>query len=257
MLTITAGACAPGVPPQPTALANISFSPVNAPPPPQTTLSNAGALSAYTTTITLTYTQTGAVLAPSQLLLLSQAAGPACASISTYAWPATLAQTVLELPAAAATAAAAASAPLAASAAATQPATPDDDASYARGDGRLGPYQSAGVGVSCTVVFLAVVYLLSLLCRRVRRRRLLARLADDENLRGKVELPGDCECAKHAPVAELPAVEPPRPPVELPAFEWAGGGGGPALSELSSGDEEGSERGKTGSPLGDWLPTPI
>src|SRR5207253_1404174 len=71
-MTITAGACAPGVPAQPTALSNISFAAVNSPPPAETTVSNANALSTFTTTSALIFTQTAAVN-PAQLLLIAQA----------------------------------------------------------------------------------------------------------------------------------------------------------------------------------------
>jgi hypothetical protein len=259
-MSITAGACAPGVPPQPTTIWNISFA-AKPPPPAQTTLSNASASSAFTTTSVLTYTQTATVNA-AQALLLAQAVGPACSSISTYAWPATLQQAVVELPAAPTTttfsSAAArtvtllpATVPADSAPAASATGKPDEDSSY--GSGHLGAYQSAGVGVSCTVVFLAVVFLLFLLWRRRFSRRQRSR-DDEERVRGKVELSADCECAKPVVVAELPAIELAKEPVELPAFEtWTSG----TLSELSSGEDEGSERGKSGSPLGDWLPTPI
>jgi hypothetical protein len=261
-MTITAGACAFGVPPQPTILSNVSFATVNSPPPAQTTLSNASVLSTVTTTATLTFTQTAAV-GTEQLLLLAQSVGPACSSISTYAWPATFQQVVVELPTAPATAAATPSAaahtvtvlpatvPASSASSAAAAAAPDDDGSY--GNGRLGPYQSAGVGVGCTVVFLAVVYLLFLLWRRRRRQR---RVRDDG---GEVaELPADCECSKPKVAAELPAIELVQDPVELPAFEtWTSGGTLSELSELSLGEDDLSERAKSSSPLGDWLPTPV
>jgi hypothetical protein len=259
-MTITAGACAPGVPVQPTTLSNVPFAAANSPPPAEMTVTDTSALSTRTTTSALIYTQTAAVDA-AQLLLIAQSVGAACASVSTYAWPATLQQAVVEVPAPTPPASASASAPArtvtvlpatapaSSSSSAATPAAQPDDESYS--DGRLGPYQSAGVGVSCTVVFLVAVYLLFLSYRRWQRRRRRAQV-DDESARGKVaELPADCECAKHKAVAELPA---PAAPVELPAFEaWVGTG---TLSELSSGDDVGSERGKSGSPLGDWLPTP-
>jgi hypothetical protein len=261
-MTITAGACAPGVPPQPISLSSVSFAAVNSPPPAETTVSNASALSTFTTASALTFTQTAAVDA-AQLLYIAQSVGPACSSISTYAWPATLQQTIVEVPASTPSASASSAAHTATVLPATVPASssapastarPDNDASY--GGGRLGPYQSAGVGVSCTVVFLATVGLLLLLWRRWQRRRRRALDDDDDEgngARGKVELPADCECSKPRAAAELPAVELVVAPVELPAFEtWVSG----TLSELSSGEDEGSERGKTASPLGDWLPTP-
>ena len=260
-MTIAAGACAPGVPPQPITLSNVSFAAVNSPPPAETTVSNASALSTFTTASALTFTQTAAVDA-AQLLYIAQSAGPACSSISAYAWPATLQQTIVEVPASTPSASAAAhtvtvlpAAVHASSSAPASTATPDDDGSY--GSSRLGAYQSAGVGVSCTIVFLAAVGLLLLLWRRWQRRRRRDFDDDDgdggEGARGKVELPADCECSKPRVVAELPAVELVMAPVELPAFEaWTSG----TLSELSSGEDEGSERGKTGSPLGDWLPSP-
>jgi hypothetical protein len=163
------------------------------------------------------------------------------ASATTAAIPSSTARTVTVLPA---------TAPAGTTPSPT--ATPDDDGSY--GGGRLGPYQSAGVGVSCTVVFLAVVYLLFLLWRRRPWQR---RCRDDggEAAGGKVaELSADCECSRPKFVAELPAIELAKDPVELPAFEtWTSSG---AMSELSSGDDDMSERGKSSSPLGDWLPTP-
>jgi hypothetical protein len=259
-LTVTGGACAPGVPPQPTALLNISFAAVNSPPAAQTTISNPSAVSTFSTTSAVTFTQT-AVIDAAQLLYIVQSVGPACSSLSTYAWPAALQQTIIEVPIPTTTASSAASPTTVDIRPATatnsnsnsinntpSPTAAPEEENYDAG--RLGPYQSAGVGVSCTVVFLAVIYLLFLLWRRRPwlRRRGRGESGPPDGLAGeKVELPAN------SGAAELPAIELNKEPIELPAFEtWTSA----TVSELSSREDDLSERGKTGSPMGDWLPSP-